>query len=94
VTKSLDVSDDTHLKVLAEHAAQVTSAEEYGARPTRPPQAVFLAEVWKMTADAQVTDGAADRELVSQAVDVATPRAERAVAESAQGAFDTISELT
>jgi hypothetical protein len=49
--------------------------------------------VRKVTADAGITAGVADCELVSQAVDVAIARAEPTVAKAAQGTFDATGEF-
>src|SRR3989442_10978328 len=77
-----------NVKVLAKYTAKIAAGKEDCAGTPRSAQAVFFAEVGKITADHGVAAGLADCKLVGKPVHPAVPRADLAGLERFERALD------
>ncbi|GBD30540.1 hypothetical protein HRbin32_01648 [bacterium HR32] len=79
------VGGDPRIGMEAKHTPEVAPREEDGPRARPAPEHVLLPEVWEEGRNPRVAAHLAHREAVLQAVHVAVPRAQGAVAEGLQG---------
>jgi len=70
-----------YAEVLAEDAEQITTGEENRAAASPTPQAIFLTQVWSVTADFGVTTNSASSQFVFPAIGATLSWANTALAE-------------